>query len=97
MKQITAQQLLSKNMVSEINYVKANAKKVAAGACPQISVLCILADDKNNLKKIPSWGKIHKEYFAANQQTEFLELNCGHYVHNEEPERVAKAIEEFVN
>lgn len=97
MKQLTTQQLLSPNMVDEINYIKPNAEKVAAGNCPQVPVLCILANDKGNLKSVPSWGKIHREYFASNPQAEFLVLDCGHYVHSEEPEKVAKAIEEFVN
>lgn len=97
MKQLTAQQLLSQNMINEIKYVKPNAEKVAAGKCPQMPVLCILATDKGNLKTVPSWGKVHREYFSSNQQATFLVMDCGHYVHTEEPEKVAKAIEEFVN
>ena len=96
MKQITAQQLLSQNIVDETKFVYANAKKVEAESCQQVPVLCILAKDKGVLKKTPSWGKVHREYFAANQQTEFLELDCGHYVHCEEPEKVALAIREFL-
>ncbi len=97
MKQITAQQLLSKNMVDEIHYVQSNAEKTAAGKCPQIPVLCILSNDKGNLKTVPRWGAVHREYFAGNQQTEFVELACGHYVHSEQPEQVAKAIEAFIH
>lgn len=97
MKQITAQQILSQNIVDETKFVYKNAKKVAAGNCPQVPVLCILANDKGVLKNTPSWGKVHREYFAANRQTEFLELDCGHYVHCEEPEKVAQAMKEFIH
>lgn len=97
MKQVTAQKILSQNMLDEIKYVKENAAKVAAGNCPQVPVLCLLAKDKANLKRIPGWGKIHRDYFAGNQQAVFLELDCGHYLHREKPDEVVKAIETFIN
>ena len=93
---ITLNQLLSKNMIDEIGFVKQNADKVGAGECPSLPVLCFLSNDKRSLKRIPSWGKIHRDYFAVNSQVEFIDLPCGHYVHREEPELIAKRIMEFL-
>lgn len=92
MKHIIIKQLLSKNMIDEIDYVKDNARKVAKGKCPVIPLLCFLADDKAILKSTPTWGKVHREYFEANDQAQFIQLRCGHYVHNEAPQEIADVI-----
>jgi len=89
---ITSKQLLSKNMIDEIRYVRNNANKVAAGECPSIPLLCYLSNDKANLKRIPDWGTIHREYFAGNNQAQFIDLKCGHYVHREVPQTIADTI-----
>lgn len=94
---ITSAQLLSKNMIDEISYVKQNAYKVGAGECPTIPVLCFLSDDKGIMKQIPTWGKIHREYFKTNSQVKFIDLRCGHYVHREAPEMIAKLIMDFID
>lgn len=96
MRRVVAKQLLSKNMIDEISYVKGNARKVAAGACPAVPLLCILSQDRANLKRIPCWGRAQRDYFAANSRAEFLALPCGHYVHREAPERIAEAIVQFL-
>jgi len=57
MKYIISNQLLSKNMIDEINHVKENALKVASGKCPTVPLLCYLSNDKANLKRIPTWGE----------------------------------------
>ena len=93
---IISKQLLSKNMIDEIKYVKQNARKVNSGTCPTVPVLCFLSKDKGNLKRIPLWGKIHHDYFKTNDQVKFLDLLCGHYVHREMPEIIAASIEEFL-
>lgn len=95
MKYIISKQLLSKNMIDEAGYVKENASKVAKGQCPLVPLLCCLSNDKKSLKQIPSWGKAHREYFSASPKARFLELQCGHYVHREAPEKIAKAILEL--
>lgn len=97
MREIVSRQLLSKNMLEEVKYVKQNAKEVAVGKCPQVPVLCCLSADKANLKRIPSWGKAQRDYFSPNDQTQFLELTCGHYVHREDPETIAKSIIHFLD
>jgi len=79
-------------MIDEINYVKENALKVASGRCPTVPLLCYLSNDKANLKRIPMWGKIHHDYFVNNSQAEFIDLECGHYVHREAPQRIADTI-----
>ncbi|MGM0216748.1 alpha/beta fold hydrolase [Enterococcus sp. AZ109] len=96
MKAVIRQKILSQNMLDEIHYVKDNGKKVAEGECPQLPVLCFLADDPANLKRIPLWGKMHRDYFASNHQAEFVDLSCGHYIHREEPERIAQEMRQFL-
>ena len=97
MRYISAKQLMSKNMMDEIKYVKGNAKKVAAGECPPVPLLCFLSSDKEIAKKIPVWGEIHRDYFAANSLAQFVDLPCGHYVHREEPKMISEAILDFLS
>lgn len=94
---IISKQLLSKNMIDEIGYIKQNAYKVAATEVPSLPVLCFISQDKRNLKQIPAWGKLHRDYFATNNHVKFIDLSCGHYVHREAPEMIAKLIIEFFN
>lgn len=96
MQYIISRQLLSKNMIDEIGYVKVNARKIEQGKCPSVPVLCFLSNDKENLKRIPTWGPVHHNYFLSNDQITFIDLSCGHYVHREEPETIAQAIIQFL-
>lgn len=94
MQSIIAKQVLSKNMIDEIGYVKENARKVAEGKCPAVPVLCFLS--KKSLKQIPTWGTAHRGYFSDCSQVELIELSCGHYVHREAPEIIAKSMIRFL-
>lgn len=96
MQSIMVKQLLSQNMIDESSYVKENARKVTGRDCPSIPVLCCLSTDKSILKRIPSWGQAHRDYFASNGSVEFSELPCGHYVHREAPEILAESIVRFL-
>ena len=89
---IISKQVLSRNMIDEIHYVKRNAQRVANGICPSIPVLCCLSKNKKSLKHIPLWGKAHHEYFTVNNKVKFLELSCGHYVHREAPGIISRQI-----
>lgn len=97
MYRITSKQLLSRNMVDEIYFIKRNALKVGEGKSPSLPVLCFLSYDKENLKQIPTWGKIHQEYFSTNEHVKFINLPCVHYVHREEPEMIAESITHFLS
>lgn len=93
---ITSKQLLSKNMMDEIDYVKENAAKVERGICPQVPLLCFLSNDKANLKRVPAWGQIQRDYFLSNENAHFIDLTCGHYVHRESPDIIAESIIQFL-
>ena len=95
MRYIISKQFMSKNMMDEIGFVKENAHKVAISECPSVPLLCFLSTDKANLKRIPTWGQIHRDYFANNSNVKFIELSCGHYVHRENPDVICKAIIRF--
>ena len=96
MRNIIEKQLMSKNMMDEIGFVKENAYSVGRGECPFVPVLCFLSIDKANLKRIPDWGQIHRDYFASNSKTKFIELPCGHYVHRELPDVICKSMNQFL-
>lgn len=96
MRMVSANQLLSKNVVSEADCVKENARIVAQGKTPEAPVLCLLATGKRSMQSSPAWGTAHREYFGGNSRTTFVELPCGHYIHAEKPEAVACEIVRFL-
>ncbi|MBP5624989.1 MAG: alpha/beta hydrolase [Lachnospiraceae bacterium] len=42
------------------------------------------------------WVNSHKDFVNASQNGVYVQLECGHYVHNFESERIAKDIKEFL-
>ena len=42
------------------------------------------------------WVNAHQEIVAASKNGRYVQLDCGHYVHNFESERIAKEIKEFI-
>ena len=95
MQRVIEKQLLSKNMIDEIDYVKENAHRVAVGEYSVVPLLCFLSNDKAILKKTPTWGQLQRDYFSGNSETKFIELSCGHYVHSEDSDTIYKAIVRF--
>jgi hypothetical protein len=96
MRHIIAKQFMSKNMRDEIYCVKENARKVEEGGRPSVPVLCCLSNDKELLKKIPAWEKLHRNYFSSNKRVKYARLSCGHYLHRDAPDEVDKAITNFL-
>lgn len=61
---------------------------------PDVPMLLFVSDGKENGGE--SWIEAQKEYAADLSDAAVIELDCGHYVHNFEFDRIAEEMREFM-
>lgn len=83
------------DVAKEASAAKDSAALVASGDKPDIPMLLFLSEKKldgsNEL-----WKKVACDYAEGLDAVQFVELDCGHYVHHFEYERISKDIKEFI-
>lgn len=86
----------SEPMIREAMTIKDSAKKVAAGDRPDIRSLLFISDGSGGTGfSEADWRRIPREYFGGADSI-FIELDCPHYVHDHEYERIAGEIKKFL-
>ncbi|MDE6593574.1 MAG: alpha/beta hydrolase [Oscillospiraceae bacterium] len=83
-------------MINESEAVKANAEKTAAGDFVQLPVLMFISDGSGTGFEKDEWRRIAEEYISHIPGGRYIELDCPHYVHNYEYERIADEMKEFI-
>lgn len=85
-------------MINETEAVKDNAKTVEAGGVPQLPMLLFISDGSGgtNFDK-ETWRSIPKEYISQVIGGDCIELDCPHYIHDHEYEKIAEKITEFIS
>ncbi|MDE7294450.1 MAG: alpha/beta hydrolase, partial [Oscillospiraceae bacterium] len=83
-------------MINESEAVKANAEKTAAGGFVQLPVLMFISDGSGTGFEKDEWRRIAEEYISHIPGGRFIELDCPHYVHDYEYERIADEMREFI-
>ena len=85
-------------MINECKAVKENAKKVESLGVPQVPILLFLSDGSGGTGfDKETWRRIPKQYIARMENAEYIELDCPHYIHDYEYERISEEIAEFLN
>lgn len=76
---------------------KENAKIVSEGSVPQVPVLMFISNAEGiNLDKT-IWIDTAKNYAELLENAKCVELDCPHYVHDYEYERIAEEMKSFLN
>ncbi len=83
-------------MINESEAVKANAEKTAAGGFVRLPVLMFISDGRGTGFEKDEWRRIAEEYISHIPGGRFIELDCPHYVHDYEYERIADEMKEFI-
>lgn len=84
-------------MINEAEKVKENAKTVESGGVPQLPMLLFISDGSGGTGfDKETWRSIPEEYIAQVQSGEYVELDCPHYVHNYEYEKISDEIISFI-
>ena len=88
----------TKSMINECESVKANAMTVKNGGVPQLPVLLFISDGSGGTGfDKESWRRIPKEYISQISGGEYIELDCPHYVHNYEYEKISDESKAFLD
>lgn len=83
-------------MINESEAVRANAEKAAAGGFVKLPVLMFISDGSGTGFEKDEWRRIAEEYISHIPGGRFIELDCPHYVHDYEYERIADEMEAFI-
>jgi pimeloyl-ACP methyl ester carboxylesterase len=84
---------LNKTIRNEAESVLDNANVVKGGGIPDVPILLLVSDGK----EIAGSWIIHQEEFAEQNNTKIEYFDCGHYIHQHEPARIADLCRDFMS
>ena len=85
-------------MIEEAKAIKENAHLVSLGGVPRAPMLLFISDGSGGTGfDMETWRQIPKDYLSMTQDGGFIELDCPHYVHDYEYERISKEIKAFLD
>ena len=80
-------------MIDEVKAVKDNAKTVKENGVPQVPMLLFISNGSGGTGFTEeTWIRIPKEYIAGCDNASYIELDCPHYVHDYEYEKISEEI-----
>lgn len=80
-------------MIDEVKAVKDNAKTVKENGVPQVPMLLFISNGSGGTGFTEEmWRRIPKEYIAGCDNASYIELDCPHYVHDYEYEKISEEI-----
>ena len=84
-------------MINEVKAIKGNAKTVAQNGVPQVPMLLFLSDGSGGTGfDKDTWRRIPKEYISGLSNGEYIELDCPHYIHDHQYEKISSEIKMFL-
>lgn len=87
----------TKTMINEMRSVKENAKKVEELGAPQLPMLLFISNASGGTGfDEETWRSIAIEYVSEVKGGRHIELDCPHYVHDYEYERISREIKAFL-
>ena len=87
----------TETMIDETKSIKENAKLVAQNGVPQVPMLLFLSDGTGGIGfDKETWRRIPKEYISEVESGKYMELDCPHYVHDYEYEKISEEIKSFL-
>lgn len=86
----------TKTMLNEVKDIKANASKVKDGGVPNVSMLMFSSNGKGTGWNEGEWQAFQENYIEQIEYGELINLDCTHYVHDIEYERIADETDAFI-
>ncbi len=87
---------MNETMINEMLYAKENADKVAEGLMPQVPMLLFSSNGKGTGFNEEKWRAIHADFARNVDDVTLIDLDCGHYVHNQAYDEMAKMIDDWL-
>lgn len=84
-------------MIDEVKAVKDNAKTVKENGVPLVPMLLFISNGSGGTGFTEeTWRRIPKEYIAGCDNASYIELDCPHYVHDYEYEKISEEIQNLL-
>ena len=83
-------------MINEIEEIKNNALIVDEGGVVNIPILMFCSNGDGTGWDEDKWVKLQSDYIDKNKRGKLVKLNCSHYVHNHEYEKIGEDIKGFI-
>ena len=84
-------------MIDEAKAVKKNAGVVKEKGIPQVPMLLFISDGSGGTGFTKEkWRSILKEYISNHNNASCIELDCPHYIHDYEYQRISEEIRSFI-
>ena len=84
-------------MINEMRSVKENAKKVGSMGVPQLPMLLFISNASGGTGfDKETWRRIAIEYISQVNNGKYIELDCPHYVHDYEYEKIREETVKFL-
>jgi len=84
------------DMLQEMNDLVQSIKLVKSNPMPIDIPLLLFSSDFGSNPKYAKFLRFHKEFAEDFKHAKHIELNCGHYVHSYQPEKIAGEIRAFL-
>ena len=87
----------TKTMINEMESVKENAEKVGSMEVPQLPMLLFVSNASGGTGfDKETWRSIAIEYISQVNGGKYIELDCPHYVHDYEYEKISEELVKFL-
>lgn len=83
-------------MLNEVEYIKENAEIVQKNGVPQAPILLFVSNGSGIGWNEEEWREYQNSYFKNVEKGEIIYLDCPHYVHDYEYERISEEIRRFL-
>ena len=94
-KAIAAKIAVNIDVINEGNGIPDACKKIDSRPAPDIPTLMFISNGTET--DCANWITAQRDYAAGLTDAKVIEFDCGHYVHNHEPDRIAAEMKTFIN
>lgn len=86
----------TKTMLNEVEEIKRSAGKVKENGIPNNQILMFSSNGEGTGWNPAEWKNLQKNYIERTEDGQIINLDCSHYVHDIEYERIAKEMDTFI-
>lgn len=83
-------------MIEELKNIKQSAAKVGSGEMPQVPMLMFVSNGSGTGWNAEKWQNYQLEFAEGKDNVQTVVLDCPHYVHDYEYERISEDIKDFL-
>lgn len=85
---------LNKTVDNEIKYLDGAMEEILGNPLPTVATIQFISSQ--NVSTSQSWEQSHREIVDASTNGKLVVLDCGHYVHAEQYEKIASEVNDFL-